>query len=42
MREARGGAPRWEGPRVTTAVKTLLGRYASFNLLAIVLLHWKP
>lgn len=36
MREARG-EPRWEGPRVTTAVKWLLALYAVFDLIAIAL-----
>jgi hypothetical protein len=39
MREAQG-APRWEGPRVTSAVKTLLVLYAVFDVLAICLLRW--
>lgn len=36
MREARG-EPRWEGPRVTTAVKWLLMLYAVFDVAAIAL-----
>jgi hypothetical protein len=39
MREAQG-SPRWEGPRVTSAVKALLGLYAAFDLVALCILHW--
>lgn len=37
MREARS-EPRWEGPRVTTAVKALLGLYAIFDVVVLGLL----
>jgi hypothetical protein len=38
MREARG-EPRWEGPRVTSAVKALLALYAVLDIAAVALLR---
>ena len=40
MRESRG-EPRWEGPRVTTSVKLLLGLYVVFDVLAIAAIWLK-
>lgn len=41
MREARG-EPRWEGPRVTTAIKVLLALYVAFDVLALARLWSAP